>query len=153
MYYPVLFQIALVFVLVLVLVLSVAVLKWRANAELFETYWKESDRERANLEVRIADTENERLNLATDLSDLQAAMRLRELEIRELLELENDRLPGETKKLINHNANLKKELALLREFACAPVTERLQRIIDYSHQYDASTRKEIRGLAAKLMRV
>ena len=130
MYYPVLFQIALVFVLVL----SVAVLKWRANAKLFETSWKESDRERANLEVRIADTENERLNLAADLSDLQAAMRLRELE--------NNQLQEDIGKLID-----------LREFASAPITVRLQRIIDYSHQYDASTRKEIRGLAAKLMRV
>lgn len=87
MYYPVLFQIALVFVLVL------SVLKWRANAELFETSWKESDRERANLEVRIADTENERLNLAADLSDLQAAMRLRELE--------NNRLQWDIKKESN----------------------------------------------------
>ena len=130
MYYPVLFQIALVFVLVL----SVAVLKWRANAKLFETCWKESDRERANLEVRIADTENERLNLAADLSDLQAAMRLRELE--------NNQLQEDIEKLID-----------MREFTSAPVTVRLQRIIDYSHQYDASTRKEIRGLAAKLMRV
>ena len=130
MYYPVLFQIALVFVLVL----SVAVLKWRANAKLFETFWEESDRERANLEVRIADTENERLNLAADLSDLQAAMRLRELE--------NNRLQEDIEKLID-----------LREFASAPVTEQLQRILDYSYQYDASTRKEIRGLAAKLMRV
>ena len=120
MNYLVLFQIALVFVLVL----SVAVLKWRANAGLFETCWKESDRERANLEVRIADTENERLNLAVDLSDLQATMRLRE-----------------------------KELTDLREQQHAPVTVQLQRILDYSHQYDAGTRKEIRGLAAKLMRV
>ena len=141
MYYPVLFQIALVFVLVL----SVAVLKWRANAELFETSWKESDRERANLEVRIADTENERLNLAADLSDLQAAMRLRELE--------NDRLKWDIGKLRDYNVDLKKELADMRKFAHAPVTERLQRIIDYSHQCDASARKEIRGLAAKLMRV
>ena len=130
MYYPVLFQIALVFVLVL----SVAVLKWRANAKLFETCWKESDGERANLEVRIADTENERLNLAADLSDLQAAMRLRELE--------NNQLQEDIGKLID-----------LREFASAPVTVWLQRILDYSHQCDASTRKEIRGLAAKLMRV
>ena len=141
MYYPVLFQIALVFVLVL----SVAVLKWRANAKLFETCWKESDRERANLEVRIADTENERLNLAADLSDLQAAMRLRELE--------NNRLQEDIGKLIDYNVNLKKKLADLREFAHAPITVRLQRIIDYSHQYNASTRKEIRGLAARLMRV
>ena len=145
MYYPVLFQIALVFVLVFVLVLSVAVLKWRANAELFETRWKESDRERANLEVRIADTENERLNLAADLSDLKAVMRHQGPE--------NNRLKWDIEKLIEQNANLKKELALMREFVSAPVTERLQRIIDYSHQYDASTRKEIRGLAAKLMRV
>ena len=130
MYYPVLFQIALVFVLVL----SVAVLKWRANAKLFETCWKESDRERANLEVHIADTENERLNMAADLIDLQAAMRLRELE--------NNQLQEDIEKLID-----------MREFTSAPVTVRLQRIIDYSHQYDASTRKEIRGLAAKLMRV
>ena len=141
MYYPVLFQIALVFVLVL----SVAVLKWRANAELFETSWKESDRERANLEVRIADTENERLNLAADLSDLQAAMRLRELE--------NDRLKWDIGKLSDYKVNVSMELDELRKFAHAPVTERLQRIIDYSHQCDASTRKEIRGLAAKLMRV
>ena len=141
MHYPVLFQIALVFVLVL----SVAVLKWRANAKLFETCWKESDRKRANLEVRIADTENERLNLAADLSDLQAAMRLRELE--------NNRLLWDIRKLTEQNVNMEKELADLREFAHAPVTVRLQRIIDYSHQYDASTRKEIRGLAAKLMRV
>ena len=141
MYYPVLFQIALVFVLVL----SVAVLKWRANAKLFETCWKESDCKRANLEVRIADTENERLNLAADLSDLQAAMRLRELE--------NNRLQEDIGKLIDYKANTKKELDFMRKFMHAPVTERLQRIIDYSHQYDASTRKEIRGLAAKLMRV
>lgn len=141
MYYPVLFQIALVFVLVL----SVAVLKWRANAKLFETYWEESDCKRANLEVRIADTENERLNLAADLSDLQAAMRLRELE--------NNRLQWDIGKLSDYKVNTKKELAELREFAHAPITVQLQRIIDYSHQYDASTRKEIRGLAAKLMRV
>ena len=141
MYYPVLFQIALVFVLVL----SVAVLKWRANAKLFETCWKESDRERANLEVRIADTENERLNLAADWSDLQAAMRLRELE--------NNQLQEDIEKLMDYNVNLKKAFDDLREFTSAPVTERLQRILDYSHQYDASTRKEIRGLAAKLMRV
>ena len=141
MYYPVLFQIALVFVLVL----SVAVLKWRANAKLFETCWKESDRERANLEVHIADTENERLNLAADLSDLQAAMRLRELE--------NNRIKWDIGKLTDQNVNMKKELADLREFASAPVTVRLQRIMDYSHQCDTSTRKEIRGLAAKLMRV
>ena len=141
MYYPVLFQIALVFVLVL----SVAVLKWRANAKLFEACWKESDRERANLEVRIADTENERLNLAVDLSDLQALMRLRELE--------NDRLQWDIGKLTNQNGSMKKELADLREFAHAPVTVWMQRIIDCSHQYVASTRKEIRGLAAKLMRV
>ena len=89
MYYQVLFQIALVFVLVL----SVAVLKWRANAKLFETCWKESDCKRANLEVRIADTENERLNLAAELSDLQAAMRLRELE--------NNRLQEDIGKLID----------------------------------------------------
>ena len=130
MYYPVLFQIALVFVLVL----SVAVLKWRANAKLFETCWKESDRERANLEVRIADTENERLNMAADLSNLQAAMRLREIE--------NNQLQEDIGKLID-----------LREFASAPITVQLQRILDYSHPCDASTRKEIRGLAAKLMRV
>ena len=141
MYYPVLFQIALVFVLVL----SVAVLKWRANAKLFETCWKESDRERANLEVRIADTENERLNLAADLSDLQAAMRLRELE--------NNRIKWDIGKLTDQNVNMKKELVDLRKFASAPITVRLQRIIDYSHQYDNATRKEIRGLAAKLMRV
>ena len=141
MYYPVLFQIALV----LVLVLSAAVLKWRANAKLFETCWKESDGKRADLEVRIADTENERLNLAADLSDLQAAMRLRELE--------NNRLQWDIGKLSDYKVNTKKELDELREFASAPITVRLQRIIDYSHQYDASTRKEIRGLAAKLMRV
>ena len=141
MHYPVLFPIALVFVLVL----SVAVLKWRANAKLFETSWKESDGERADLEVRIADTENERLNLAADLSDLQAAMRLRELE--------NNRLKWDIGKLSDQNVSMKKELVDLRKFASAPVTVRLQRILDYSHQYDASTRKEIRGLAAKLMRV
>ena len=141
MYYPVLFQIALVFVLVL----SVAVLKWRANAKLFETCWKESDRERANLEVRIADTENEWLNMAADLSDLQAAMRLRELE--------NNQLQEDIEKLTDYNVNLKKAFDDLREFTSAPITVRLQRILDYSHQYDASTRKEIRGLAAKLMRV
>ena len=141
MYYPVLFQIALVFVLVL----SVAVLKWRANAKLFETCWQESDRERANLEVRIADTENERLNLAADLLDLQAAMRLHELE--------NNRLQGDIEKLTNYNANLKRAFDDLREFTSAPVTVQLQRILDCSHQYIASTRKEIRGLAAKLMRV
>lgn len=139
--YLVLFQIALV----LVLVLSVAVLKWRANAKLFETCWKDSDRKRANLEVRIADTENERLNLAADLSDLQAAMRLRELE--------NNQLKWDIGELTDQNVNLKKELADMRKFANAPVTVRLQRIMDYSHQCDASTRKEIRGLAAKLMRV
>ena len=141
MYYPVLFQIALVFALVL----SVAVLKWRANAKLFETCWKESDGKRANLEVRIADTENERLNLAADLSDLQAAMRLRELE--------NNRLQWDIGKLADQNVNLKKELADMRKFANAPVIERLQRIVDYSQHYDNDTRKEIRGLAAKLMRV
>lgn len=130
MYYPVLFQIALVFVLVL----SVAVLKWRANAKLFETCWKESEGKRANLEVRIADTENERLNLTVDLSDLAATLRLRELE--------NNQLQEDIEKLID-----------LREFASAPVTVRLQRILDCSNQYDASTRKEIRSLAAKLMRV
>ena len=139
--YLVLFQIALVFVLVL----SAAVLKWRANAKLFETCWKESDCERANLEVRIADTENERLNLAADLSDLQAAMRLRELE--------NDRLKWDIGQLTDYKVNTKKELDALRKFAHDPVTVRLQRIIDYSPHYDASTRKEIRGLAAKLMRV
>ena len=139
--YLVLFQIALV----LVLVLSVAVLKWRANAKLFETCWKESDRKRANLEVRIADTENERLNLAADLSNLQAAMRLRELE--------NNQLKWDIGEITDQNVNLKKELADMRKFANAPVTVRLQRIMDYSHQCDASTRKEIRGLAAKLMRV
>lgn len=48
---------------------------------------------------------------------------------------------------------MKKELVELRKFAHTPITVRLQRIIDCSHQYDASTRKEIRGLAAKLMRV
>ena len=145
MYYPVLFQIALVIALVFVLVLSAAVLKWRANAKLFETRWKESDCERANLEVRIANTENERLNLAADLSDLQAAMRLRELR--------NIQLQGDIERLIDYKVNLKKELADLQEQASAPITVQLQRIIDYSHQYDASTRKEIRGLAAKLMRV
>ena len=139
--YPVLFQIALVFVLVL----SVAVLKWRANAKLFETCWKESDRERANLEVRIADTENERLNLAVELQDLQAAMRLRELE--------NNRIEWDIGTLSDQNANLKRELADWREFASTPVTVRLQRILDCSYQYDNATRKEIRGLAAKLMRV
>ena len=139
--YLVLFQIALVFVLVL----SVAVLKWRANAKLFETCWKESDCERANLEVRIADTENERLNLAANLSDLKAAMRLRELE--------NDRLKWDIGQLTDYKVNTKKELDALRKFAHDPVTVRLQRIIDYSPHYDASTRKEIRGLAAKLMRV
>ena len=143
MYYPVLFQIARVFVLVFVLVLSV--MKWRANAKLFETCLKESDHERANLEVRIADTENERLNLAADLSDLQAAMRLRELE--------NDRLQWDIGKLTEQNVSMKKELADLRKFAHAPITVWLQRIVDCSHQYDDSTRKEIRGLAAKLMRV
>ena len=136
MYYPVLFLIAIAFVLVL----SVAVLKWRANAELFETSWKESERERTNLEVRIADTENARLNLEAKLLDLQAAMRLRELE--------NNRLQWDIGKLTDQNVSMKKEL-----FANTPVTVRLQRILDYSHQYDASTRKEIRGLAAKLMRV
>ena len=115
------------------------------NAELFETSWKESDRERANLEVRIAYTENERLNLAAKLSDLQAAMRLRELE--------NNRLQEDIEKLTDYKVLAKKELDVLRKFAHTPVTERLQRIIDYSHQYDDSTRKEIRGLAAKLMRV
>ena len=143
--YLVLFQIALVFVLVFVLVLSVAVLKWRANAKLFETCWKESDRKRANLEVRIADTENERLNLTVDLSDLAATLRLRELE--------NNRLQWDIGKLTDQNGSMKRELADLREFAHAPITVQLQRIIDYSHQYDASTRKEIRSLAAKLMRV
>ena len=141
MHYPVLFPIALVFVLVL----SVAVLKWRANAELFETCWKESDGKRANLEVRIADTENERLNLAADWSDLQAAMRLRELE--------NNRLKWDIGKLSDQNVSMKKELVDLREFASAPITVQLQRILDYSYQYDTSTRKEIRSLAAKLMRV
>ena len=141
MYYPVLFLIALAFVLVL----SAAVLKWRANAKLFETCWKESDRERANLEVRIADTENERLNLAAELLDLQAAHRLRELE--------NNRLQEDIEKLTDQNVNMKKELTDMRDFAPLLVTARLQRILDYSHQCDASTRKEIRGLAAKLMRV
>lgn len=139
--YLVLFQIALVFVLVL----SAAVLKWRANAKLFETCWKESDGKCADLEVRIADTENERLNLAVDLSDLQAAMRLRELE--------NNQLRWDIGKLTDQNVNLQKELVDLRKFASAPITVRLQHILDHSHQCGASTRKEIRGLAAKLMRV
>ena len=139
--YPVLFQIALV----LVLVLSAAVLKWRANAKLFETCWKESDGKRADLEVRIADTENERLNLTVDLSNLAAELRLSELE--------NNRLKRDIKTLSDYKVNTKRELNELREFAHAKVTVRLQHIIDYSHQYDASTRKEIRGLAAKLMRV
>ena len=131
---------------VLSIALAASTLKWRANAKLFETCWKESDCKRANLEVRIADTENERLNLAADLSDLQAAMRLRELE--------NDRLQWDIGgELADQNVNLKKELSDLREFANAPGTVWLQRILDYSHQYDASTRKEIRRLAAKLMRV
>lgn len=141
MYYPVLFQIALVFVLVL----SVAVLKWRANAKLFETCWKESDRERHNLEVRIADTENERLNLAAELQDLQAHCRLRELE--------NNRLQEDIGKLVDYNVNLKKELPDADFWRLSGGAVQLQRILDYSHQYDASTRKEIRGLAAKLMRV
>ena len=141
-----LFQIALAAVIVFVLVLSV--LKWRANAEnaeLFETRWKESDRERANLEVRIADTENERLNLAAGFKDLQAQMRIRELE--------NNRLDADIGKLTDKNVRLKKELTELRELAHAPATVRLQRIMDHSPYYDASTRKELRGLAAKLMRV
>ena len=95
--------------------------------------------------MRITDTENERLNLAADLSDLQAAMRLRELE--------NNQLKWDIGEITDQNVNLKKELADMRKFANAPVTVRLQRIMDYSHQCDASTRKEIRGLAAKLMRV
>lgn len=139
--YPVLFLIALV----LVLVLSAAVLKWRANAKLFETCWKESDGKRADLEVRIADTENERLNLTVDLSNLAAELRLRELE--------NNRLKWDIEQLGYYKMSAKKELDELRDFAHAKVTVRLQRILDYSHQYDASTRKEIRGLAAKLMRV
>ena len=130
---------------VLSIALAASTLKWRANAKLFETCWKESDSKRANLEVRIADTENERLNLAADLSDLQATTRLRELE--------NDRLKWDIGKFYDQNVNLKKELADMRKFASAPVTVRLQSIIDYSPHYDASTRKEIRGLAAKLMRV
>ena len=130
---------------VLSIALAASTLKWRANAKLFETCWKESDCKRANLEVRIADTENERLNLAADLSDLQAAMRLRELE--------NNRLQWDIGKLTDQNVNMKKELADLRKFAHAPGTVWLQRIVDCSHQYDDSTRKEIRGLAAKLMRV
>ena len=130
---------------VLSIALAASTLKWRANAKLFETCWKESDCKRANLEVRIADAENERLNLAADLSDLKAAMRLRELE--------NNRLQWDIGKLTEQNVSMKKELADLRKFAHAPITVWLQRIIDCSHQYDASTRKEIRGLAAKLMRV
>ena len=141
MHYPVLFKIALVFVLVL----SAAVLKWRANAKLFETCWKESDAARADLEVRIADTENERLNLTVDLSDLAAELRLRELE--------NNRLKWDIGKLTDQNVSMKKELVDLRKFASAPITVRLQRILDSSPSCGASTRKEIRGLAAKLMRV
>ena len=44
---------------VLSVALAISTLKWRANAELFETRWKESDRKRANLEMRIVDTEKE----------------------------------------------------------------------------------------------
>ena len=46
---------------VLSVALAASTLKWRANAKLFETSWKESDRKRANLEMRIVDTENRRL--------------------------------------------------------------------------------------------
>ena len=95
--------------------------------------------------MRIADTENERLNLAAGFKDLQAQMRIRELE--------NNRLQWDIGKLTNQNVSMKRELAELREFASAPVTVQLQRILDCSYQYDTSTRKEIRGLAAKLMRV
>ncbi len=137
--YLVLFQIALVLVLVL------SALKWRANAKLFETCWKESNRERENLEVLFADTEIERLNLAADLSDLQASTRLRELE--------NNQLKWDIEGLADQNVIMRKELADMRKFVSAPITVRLQHIVDYSHKCDASTRKEIRGLAAKLMRV
>ena len=130
---------------VLSVALAASTLKWRANAKRFETRWKESDRKRANLEMRILDTDKENRRLAAKLIDMQAAMRLRELE--------NDRLKWDMGKLDDQNVSLKKELVDLRKFASAPVTVRLQSIIDYSPHYDASTRKEIRGLAEKLMHV
>ena len=130
---------------VLSVALAASTIKWRANAKLFETRWKESDRKRAQLEMRIVDTEQENRRLAAKLIDMQATTRLRELE--------NDRLKWDMGKFSDQNVSLKKELADMRKFESAPVTVRLQRIIDYSPHYDASTRKEIRGLAAKLMRV
>ena len=42
---------------VLSVALAASTLKWRANAKRFETRWKESDRKRANLEMRIVDTD------------------------------------------------------------------------------------------------
>ena len=130
---------------VLSVALAASTLKWRANAKLFETRWKESDRKRANLEMRILDTDKENRRLAAKLIDMQASTRCRELE--------NNRLKWDMGKLTDQNVSMKKELVDLRKFASAPVTVRLQSIIDYSPHYDASTRKEIRGLAAKLMRV
>ena len=130
---------------VLSVALAASTIKWRANAKRFETRWKESDHKRANLEMRILDTDKENRRLAAKLIDMQASTRLRELE--------NDRLKWDMGKLTDQNVSMKKELVDMRKFASAPVTVRLQSIIDYSPHYDASTRKEIRGLAEKLMRV
>ena len=130
---------------VLSVALAASTLKWRANAKRFETRWKESDHKRANLEMRILDTDKENRRLAAKLIDMQASTRLRELE--------NNQLKWDMGTLTDQNVNLQKELVDMRKFANAPVTVRLQRIMDYSHKCDASTRKEIRGLAAKLMRV
>ena len=130
---------------VLSIALAASTLKWRANAKLFETCWKESDHKRANLEMRIVDTEKENRRLAAKLADLHVTKRLREIE--------NDQLKWDMGKLTDQNVNLNKELVDMRKFASAPVTVRLQSIIDYGPHYDASTRKEIRGLAEKLMHV
>ena len=130
---------------VLSVALTASTLKWRANAKRFETRWKESDRKRANLEMRILDTDKENRRLAAKLIDMQASTRSRELE--------NNQLKWDKGTLTDQNVSMRKELVNLRKFANAPVTVRLQSIIDYGPHYDANTRKEIRGLAEKLMHV
>ena len=52
---------------VLSVALAASTIKWRANAKRFETRWKESDHKRANLEMRILDTDKENRRLAAKL--------------------------------------------------------------------------------------
>ena len=60
---------------VLSVALAASTLKWRANAKLFETCWKEEDKRRAKLENKASEFAGECLMKDAEIANLKATIR------------------------------------------------------------------------------